>query len=261
MKKFVSLALVLTLTTLTVASPLIQQQQPAQTQPAVELTNKDVLDMTKAGLTSEVIIAKIKTSKPRFDTSPTVLAELKAANVDDAVIMAMVAGPAVVTAQPLSFEVAEVLVPDGTELEIQLHNTLSGQSAKVGEIVDFTIVRNVEINGITVFEKDSAARARVTAAKGAASWGRAGKLEWAMQDVEAADGNRAPVRFTKRQVGDSKGGTVAVAAVATTVLLGPLGLFWGLKKGKPAIIPAGNRYTVFVHGDTKIKGKRTLASR
>ena len=38
-------------------------------------------------------------------------------------------------------------------------------------------------------------------------------------------------------------------------------LFWGFKKGKPAIVPAGNRYTVFVHGDTKIKGKRTLASR
>jgi hypothetical protein len=39
------------------------------------------------------------------------------------------------------------------------------------------------------------------------------------------------------------------------VLLGPVGLLWGLKKGKPAIIPAGNRYSVFVHGDTKIKGK------
>jgi hypothetical protein len=46
---------------------------------------------------------------------------------------------------------------------------------------------------------------------------------------------------------------VAVAAVATTVFLGPAGLLWGLKKGKPALIPAGNRYSVFVHGDTKIK--------
>jgi len=62
----------------------------------------------------------------------------------------------------------------------------------------------------------------------------------------AADGNRIPARFTRRQVGDSKGGTVAVAAVATTVLLGPIGLLWGLKKGKAAIIPAGNQYSVFV---------------
>ena len=54
---------------------------------------------------------------------------------------------------------------------------------------------------------------------------------------------------------DSKGGTVAVAAVATTVFLGPVGLLWGLKKGKPSIIPASNRYSVFVSGDTKMKGK------
>jgi hypothetical protein len=76
-----------------------------------------------------------------------------------------------------------------------------------------------------------------------------------MQDVNAVDSNRVPARFTKRLVGDSKGNTVAVAAVATTVLLGPFGLLWGLKKGKPAIIPAGNRYSVFVHGDTTIKGR------
>jgi hypothetical protein len=28
-----------------------------------------------------------------------------------------------------------------------------------------------------------------------------------------------------------------------------------LKKGKPAIIPAGNRYSVFVHGDTIVKSR------
>jgi hypothetical protein len=217
--------------------------------------------MIKSGLSSEVIIAKIRTSKSRFDTSPATLAQLKAANVSDPVIMAMVEGPAVAAPQPQPFEAAEVVVPDGTELEVMLHNTLSGQSAKVGDIVDFTIVRAVEVNGVTVFERDAPARAKVTAAKGAASWGRAGKLEWVMQDVQAADGNRVAARFTKRHVGDSKGGTVATRAVVTTVLLGPVGLFWGFKKGKPAIIPAGNRYSVFVHGDAKIKGKRVLAAR
>ena len=148
-----------------------------------------------------------------------------------------------------------VNVPDGTEIEIQLKTNASGEELKVGDIVDFTVVRPVQVNGVTVFEKDATARARITTAKRAGHWGKAGKLEWAMQDVMAADGNRVSARFTKRQIGDSKGGTVAVAAVATTVLLGPLGLLWGLKKGKPSIIPAGNRYSVFVNGDTKIKGK------
>lgn len=148
-----------------------------------------------------------------------------------------------------------VTIPDGTEIEIQLKTQASGEELKVGDIVDFVVVKPVQVNGVTIFEKDATARAKITTAKRAGHWGKAGKLEWAMQDVLAADGNRVPARFTKRQVGDSKGGTVAVAAVATTVLLGPVGLLWGLKKGKPAIIPAGNRYSVFVNGDTKIKGK------
>lgn len=165
------------------------------------------------------------------------------------------ASPAANTSPALSAaEVTrEVNVPDGTEIEIQLTNTISGQEMKLGNLVDFTVVRPVQTGGVTIFEKDAPARARITMAKKAGRWGKAGKLEWAMQDVLAVDGNRVSARFTKREIGDSKGGTVAVAAVATTVMLGPAGLLWGLKKGKPAVIPAGNRYTVFVHGDTMVK--------
>ena len=259
MKKAISLALVLVLATLTVASPLIQEPAQNQTQPgATELTNKDVLDMVKSGLATEIVVAKIKASPGRFDTSATTLAELKAANVPDVVIMAMVGGalettPAAAEPKPI----VEIKVPDGTEIEIQLKNNASGEDLKVGDIVDFTVVRPVVVNGVTIFDKDASARGRITTAKRAGHWGHAGKLEWAMQDVQAVDGNRVPARFTKRAVGDSKGGTVAVAAVATTVLLGPFGLLWGLKKGKPAIIPAGNRYSAFVSGDTAIKGKPT----
>lgn len=58
-----------------------------------ELTNSDVLDLLKAGLPSEVVVAKIKMSRCTFDTSPAVLKELKAEGVPDAVILAMVQAP------------------------------------------------------------------------------------------------------------------------------------------------------------------------
>lgn len=251
MKKLVSLILMLTISMGVVALPTFQDPKPETV--STSLTNKDVLDMVKAGLTSDVIIAKIKSSATSFDTTPAALAELKSANVPDAVILAMVNGPAHSGGVPPADGI--VTVPDGMEIEIQLKSNASGEELKVGDIVDFVVVKPVQVNGLTIFEKEAAARARITTAKRAGHWGKAGKLEWAMQDVMAADGNRVPTRFTKREVGDSKGGTVAVAAVATTVFLGPLGLLWGLKKGKPAIIPAGNRYSVFVSGDTKIKGK------
>jgi len=251
MKKLVSLILMLTISMGVVALPTFQDPKPETV--SSSLTNKDVLDMVKASLTSDVIVAKIRSSTTKFDTTPAALAELKAANVPDAVILAMVNGPANSGGAPPTDGV--ISVPDGMEIQIQLKNNASGEELKVGDIVDFVVVKPVQVNGLTIFEKEAAARARITTAKRAGHWGKAGKLEWAMQDVMATDGNRIPARFTKRQVGDSKGGTVAVAAVATTVFLGPIGLLWGLKKGKPAIIPAGNRYSVFVSGDTKIKGK------
>ena len=258
MKKLVCSILMLAISMTVVAFPPSQDPAPAQTQAAAtSLTNKDVLEMLKAGLAADVIVAKIKSSATSFDTSPAALAELKAANVPDAVMLAMVNGPAG-TAEGTSTEVS---VPDGTEIEIQLTNNASGEELKVGSLVDFIVVKPVIVNGMVIFEKDAGARARITTAKRAGHWGKAGKLEWAMQDVLSADGNRIPARFVQRQIGDSKGGTVAVAAVATTVLLGPVGLLWGLKKGKPAIIPAGNRYNVFVHGDTKIKGKPAEAAK
>lgn len=78
---------------LTVSSPGDQTSQAI-------LTNKDVIEMLQAGLTPEIVIAKIKSSSCDFDTSPDVLKQLKVARVPDAVILAMVQAPAIQTTAP-----------------------------------------------------------------------------------------------------------------------------------------------------------------
>ncbi len=60
---------------------------------AESLTNANVLDMLSAGLSQEIVIAKIAASTCAFDTSPAALKVLKATNVSDAVILAMVQAP------------------------------------------------------------------------------------------------------------------------------------------------------------------------
>ena len=74
------------------ARPSQQDGQVAEPT-ASALTNKDVLEMLGAGLTAEVVIAKVKLSKCDFDTSPNGLKALKTANVPDSVILAMVQVP------------------------------------------------------------------------------------------------------------------------------------------------------------------------
>lgn len=73
-----------------------QAINPNQTQN--RLSNDDVVAMVKSGLASEIIVAKIKNSDCRFDTSPSALKDLKEAGVPEAVILAMVQSPSVNTA-------------------------------------------------------------------------------------------------------------------------------------------------------------------
>lgn len=60
---------------------------------ATALTNNDILEMSKIGLSSDVLVAKIKASICNFDTSPRQLKQLKAGGIPDAVILAMVQAP------------------------------------------------------------------------------------------------------------------------------------------------------------------------
>jgi hypothetical protein len=54
------------------------------------LTNAKIIGMTKAGLSSDIILVKIKTSVDRFDVSSDALIEMKKAGVADDVITAVV---------------------------------------------------------------------------------------------------------------------------------------------------------------------------
>jgi S1-C subfamily serine protease len=59
-------------------------------QDAAPLTNQDVLDLLKAGLSPALVTAKISGAVTRFDTSPAALQQLKAASVPDDVLMVMI---------------------------------------------------------------------------------------------------------------------------------------------------------------------------
>ncbi|HEU4511345.1 MAG TPA: M48 family metalloprotease [Pyrinomonadaceae bacterium] len=88
-KSLVRTSLVLVLT-LYLAIPAALAQVPVPEKP---LTNAQVVEMVKANLSTEVIIAKIQVSRCHFDTNPTVLDELRYRGVPDAVITAMAEAP------------------------------------------------------------------------------------------------------------------------------------------------------------------------
>src|ERR1041385_4623457 len=76
---------------LVIASLGVQTQDGSSSPRPV--VNADIIEMSRAGLAPAVLIAKIKNSQCKFDTSPSALVELKEAGVADDVLMEIVRNP------------------------------------------------------------------------------------------------------------------------------------------------------------------------
>ena len=85
------------------------------------LTNETIVAMVKGGFSDTVILAKIRTSQTKFDTSTDALMKLKAEKVPDKVIEAMIVGgapPAPAAAAPGDPAIAHVSASGAKPLKI-----------------------------------------------------------------------------------------------------------------------------------------------
>ena len=171
---------------------------------------------------------------------------------------------------------AELKIPAGTPLEIEVAYTVNSLDVKPGERISFRVLIPIMIDGMTVIERDALVTARITSAKRGGHWGKAGKLVWSMEDVVAVDNTRIPLApetalgeklwsletktVTKQPVkaqgsvkGTSHVGEVATMAAVSGVLFPPLALLHGFKRGENAILREGRRYVVAVGREATVK--------
>jgi len=99
-----------------VAQSLIAQGPRSGPGSTFKLSNQDILTMQAAGLSIETIIEKIKASRCEFDTSPSVLAQLKVAGVAERVILEMIRSDR--SSSPQMTGSPEMSSPGGKELSM-----------------------------------------------------------------------------------------------------------------------------------------------
>ena len=166
---------------------------------------------------------------------------------------------------PRPQETVEVMLHDGTAIELEVRSTISSETAKVGDVVDFQVLKPVVVDGTVVILRAAAARGYIAEAYKARSWGRPGKLEVRVKDVTCTDGNRAALRATRRAEGGGNTGKVTTAVVVTALVFFPVAPLWGFVKGKRVEIPGGTRFESYVQGDSVVRlvpeeGKESEAS-
>jgi hypothetical protein len=138
-------------------------------------------------------------------------------------------------------EAGGALLREGTELPLTFAQDLSSKTAAEGDPVMLTLAQDLAINGVVIARAGAKATGEVTNARKAGMMGKGGELNVRLDKLSVGD-VKVRVRGTKGREGDSKVG----AAVALTVLFGPVGL---LKHGRDIEIRAGSKLTAYVADD------------
>ena len=179
-----------------------------------------------------------------------------------------------------------IKIPAGTPIEVEVAYTVSSLDIKPGELISFRVLIPIIIDGLTAIEKGALVTARVTLAKRGGHWGNAGRLEWAMEDVVAADNTRIlldPATHSRNEAlwnleskgkdsktgnpqlgqgslkGTSHKGEVATKTIIAAAIfppLAPLALLHGFRRGENAVLPEGKRYLIAVRSEASISVTR-----
>lgn len=137
----------------------------------------------------------------------------------------------------------KIIVPEGEILKVKSLTSLSTKTVHEGDIINFVVYQNLEIDGIVIIKEGSLVIAYVESAQKAKGLGKEGSMKIQFNFTKAVDGTKIPLRSTNGTIeGQNKvGGAVALAVVVTPLFL--------LKKGKEAIIPEGKIMEAYISRD------------
>jgi len=226
------------------------------------LTNSDIVTMIRAKLPSALIIEKINNSSCRFDTFPSVLAELKYKGVPDDVLMAMVraphGAPAATERRPDKSEQAvrvssasptavgpEIALPEGTEFSVETVDEISSKTASENDPVNLRVIESVRVEDVVVIRAGTLVKGIIATVEQRGHLGKGGKIGMRVESTTAVDGQKIRLRASKGK-GDT--GTVG-STIVLSVLISPLFL---LRRGNHAVIKPGTKIQVFTDEEKKV---------
>jgi len=144
------------------------------------------------------------------------------------------------------------VLPANTDIHLQLAETISSHTAKVGEIVRFRTVGDTSIHGVILVRDNTEAEGIVKSVKKKGHLGRAGQLDIAINFLRMPNGQKVPLIGQEADEGQGHGTRTAVATTVAVVVFWPAAPFLLLMHGKDVVLTSGTPIDVFVARDTTI---------
>jgi hypothetical protein len=141
-----------------------------------------------------------------------------------------------------------VPVPDGTPVRIALTDQVASNTAHAGDRFQFRSLDDVVVDGWVVIPRGSLGEGEVTQAEPAGSNGHPGKLKLQFDWIYGADNLKIRLSdVPDANRGDGEKSAASAATIASTVLLGPIGLFaHNFVHGENAIVTPDRAIPVYV---------------
>jgi len=151
-------------------------------------------------------------------------------------------------------------LPDGTRIAVRTMEPLSSATMQDGGAVTFSVVEDVVVDGEVVIRQGTPVRGTIVNAQAKRRMGRAGKLQYTVNETKAVD--RSPIRLRALQdrVGDSNVTSTTVTTVAVGVFVPVAAPFFLLRKGHDIVVPEGTRIDTFVDGDHMVNPSSDTAA-
>jgi hypothetical protein len=259
-KHWLTIAAVLLLTT---PATLGQARKPLTHSTRI-LHNRDIMQMIRTGMRSDLVIATILTSSCNFDVFPPVLDDLKRRGVPENVLQVMSVVPNGPPNLPETGPqnspslIKSVKIPRGAAVMVETLYPVSSADFKVNNTIAFAVVSPIFVDGALIIPRGTIARAKIVRVKKAQSFGRGGALTFEMEHIIAMDGSKIPVQLSASAEGGNRTGMMAVGAAATSALIfpytAPAALVWGFKKGDDAIVRGSKQFAAVIKNDMEVVG-------
>jgi hypothetical protein len=141
----------------------------------------------------------------------------------------------------------------GTKVDMRLTAPLSSGTATVGQTFMAQAANNVTVGGATVVMKGAAGQGAVVAVNKAAGKS-AGTITIDFKRVRAVDGSWVYLHDSKdTTMGNAEKGKASTATIASTIVLGPIGLFaHNMVKGKDITLDTSQHFPAWVKATTTV---------
>ena len=156
------------------------------------------------------------------------------------------------SAQEMGAIPAQLIIPDGTPVELQVAENISSAHARIGDPLGFMVVRPVSLEGLTVIPAGTMASGSVTGVKRKCFLGIGGRVALKVDSVQLVNGDRVSLHARMAVKGRSRTKLMAAAMLASGLVFLPIAPLFLLTRGHDSTIVKSTEITAHIDGAVPI---------